>query len=233
MMQALTPSVVPQAVLPVGEQWANKSLFLDRSLLTEEQKKKSPSQQYGPYTSETAKAIGSVVRTVAGEKTSFGSPIMIDNYIRQWTGGLGKHVVDLIDMGIKSQQDRPPEPSKGLADMPGIKAFVARFPSQSAQSIQDFYDTRTDRKMNAADIKALQKTDPAGAAERRSKSDTYTGDTFAKQLKADRDAIKRIAADKNMSPDDKRAAMDLTYLLMIEHAKAGNAAFERNKRRAP
>ena len=108
--RALTPGFVPQAVLPFMEQWANRSIFLDRSLLTEQQKKLPPAQQFGPHTSETAKAIGSVVRTIAGDKSAYGSPVMIDNYIRQWSGGLGAHVISIIDAGIKSQKDLPPSP---------------------------------------------------------------------------------------------------------------------------
>jgi len=110
------------------EQWANRSLFLDRPLLTAKQEKLPPAQQVAPFTSETAKVAGTVIRAVAGEKSSFGSPIMLDNYIKQWTGGLGQYVVKGIDMAIKSQQDRAPEPLASMADLPGIKAFVARFP---------------------------------------------------------------------------------------------------------
>ena len=121
-----------------------------------------------------------------------------------------------------------------MADMPGIKAFAARFPGSDAQSIQDFYDERNDRKTEQAGIKEQMKTDPEGAKERRQRSPVrYTGDRFAKLLKADRDAVNRIMGDKSMSPDDKRAAIDLTYLIMIEHAKRGMAAFENSKRKAP
>ena len=46
VLQALTPSIVPQAALPFMEQWANRSMFLDRSLLTTKQKKLPPAQQF-------------------------------------------------------------------------------------------------------------------------------------------------------------------------------------------
>jgi hypothetical protein len=233
MERALVPNYVPQAFLPFMEQWANRSLFLDRTLLTEQQQKLPPAQQFGPQTSETAKVMGQVVRGVMGDKSSFGSPIIIDNYIRQWTGGLGSHVTSLIDAGIKSQKDMPVEPTKSAADLPLFKAFVARFPDRGAQAVQDFYDMRNDRKTEQAGIKAAQKTDPKGAAERMKSSSPYTGEPFAKILKADRDAVTRIMNDKKMSADDKRAAIDLTYLLMIEHAKRGVEAIERTKRKAP
>ena len=79
----------------------------------------------------------------------------------------------------------------------------------------------------------MQKTDPKGAAEQRQGASPFTGEPFAKILKADRDAVTRITNDKKMSADDKRAAIDLTYLLMIEHAKKGVEAMERTKRKAP
>jgi hypothetical protein len=77
----------------------------------------------------------------------------------------------------------------------------------------------------------LQKTDPKAASEKMRSSSPYTGDPFAAVLKADRDAVTRITNDKTMSPDDKRAAIDLTYLLMIEHAKKGVESMERTKRK--
>jgi hypothetical protein len=232
--RALVPNYVPQIALPFMEQWANRSLFLDRNLLTEQQTKLPPAQQFGPHTSETAKElVGPIIRGILGDKSSFGSPIVIDNYIRQWSGGLGAHVTSLIDAAIKTQQDGPAEPSKSPADMPLFKAFVARFPGSGSQAIQDFYDLRAERKMDNAGAKELMKTDPAGAAKRMQELSPYTGEPFAKLLKADRDAVVRITKDKNMSPDDKRAAIDLTYLIMIEHAKKAVEVMEKTKRKAP
>jgi len=86
--------------------------------------------------------------------------------------------------------------------------------------------------MEQAGIKDQRKSDPTGAVERMKKSSSYTGDPIATVLQADRDAVGRIMGDKNLSPDDKRAAIDLTYLIMIEHAKRGMEIFERTKRKA-
>ena len=110
-----------------------------------------------PQTSDTAQAIGKVVRGVIGDKSTLGSPIIIDNYIRQWTGGLGKHVTDMLDYGVFRAKDAPVRPSWSAADVPLLKAFVARFPSSDAEAIKQFYDTYEERKMAAAGIKNLQK----------------------------------------------------------------------------
>lgn len=229
--RALTPSFTPQSLLPGLEQFANQSMFLERPLLTDKQKKLPPAQQYGPHTSETAKTVAAAIRTVAGDKTSFGSPIIVDNYIRQWTGGLGKHVTDMIDMGLKAGKDLPVTPTRTMSDIPGLKAFAVRFPGSGSQAVQDFYDTHNERKLEQAGIKDQFDKDPMDAKERLKKSSPSVGDDFAKLLAADRKAVERITNDRKMSADDKRAAIDLTYLIMIEHAKKGNALFEKTKRK--
>jgi hypothetical protein len=81
-----------------------------------------------------------------------------------------------------------------------------------------------------AGARALRQTDPQACAARMQQGGTYAGDPFAKALQASRDAVTRIQNDRTMSPDDKRAAIDLTYLSMIELAKRGLEVFERTKR---
>ena len=96
VFEGLTPGFIPQAVAPVLEQFANRSSFLDRALVPKNLENLPPRLQYTPYTSETAKVIGGIVSTFA-PKSSFSSPIIIDNYIRQYTGGVGSYVVDALD----------------------------------------------------------------------------------------------------------------------------------------
>ena len=77
----------------------------------------------------------------------------------------------------------------------------------------------------------MRTTDPDAFSKRMQEGGTYAGDPFAKALQASRDAVTRIQNDKAMSPDDKRAAIDLTYLSMIELARRGLEVFERTKRK--
>src|SRR5262252_1603163 len=213
IMAPLSPSLVPQVVRPAIEQQANWNYFLNRPILPEGMTKKPQAQQVLPGTSETAKMLGQAIRAVAGEHVpgQLGSPAIIDNYIRQLTGGLGQHVVNTIDAIAKTAKGAPPTPERTWADIPGIKAFAVRFPDRNAQSIQDFYDTRKEQQ----EAKACgDKT-------------AWTGDAFAKSLKNYRDAIQRFNDDKNMSPADKRTAIDTTILMMIETAKKGSGVFEK------
>lgn len=226
--QAFMPSVVPQVALGALEQWANKSMFLDRTLVPTPLQKLPTSQQFKPETSEVAKTIGQGIRAIAGDKTSLGSPIIVDNYIRSLTGGLGKHVTDIIDATVLRDKDAPTKPAWTAADIPLVKAFVARFPSADAQAIQQFYDTYDERKMATAGIKHLQKT---GQPEDPSLLRENPVQGVHNALGVGFKTIRNIMADKNMSAEDKRTAMDLTYLFMIEKAKQGNIALEQSKRK--
>jgi hypothetical protein len=210
VIDALSPSFVPQAYRPIKEQQANWSDFLKRPLMSPETTAKKPqAQQFTGGTSETAKLLAGAIRSVAGESPTgqLGSPIIIDNYIRQLSGGLGSHVVSGIDKAINalSGKELPPGPERTWADIPGIKAFVARFPQSGAQSIQDFYDLRKDGQ----------------TAKTGGDKNAWTGDETASRLKGYRDAIEKFNTDKGMSPADKRTSIDVTTLMMIDAAKRG------------
>jgi hypothetical protein len=228
ILQALTPNFIPQAAVPMFEQWANRSFFLDRTLVPERLSHMSPEYQVTPYTSETAKKIGDVVRSVAGDESWLGSPIIIDNYIREWTGGLGNYVVQGIDEALKSGKDLPVKPTDTMADVPVIKGFVARFPTANPQSVQDFYDLRADRQRAVQDIRGLRKTDDtkSQALKEQSENWKFTGEPYAKRLQAARDEVQEIMRDRKLSPDQKRSAIDLTYLYMIDIAKDGLRALK-------
>lgn len=229
MWQAFSPSIVPQAFLPEIERWANKSSFLDRTLISPTLQKLPTSQQYDPHTSEVAKLVAQGIRNIAGDKTSLGAPIMVDNYIRAWSGGMGKYITDMIDAGLLRDKDAPVKPAWSASDVPILKGLVARFPSAGAQSIQQFYDTYDERKQAAAGIKNLQKK---GLPEDPSLLRENPIQGIHNALGVGFKTVRNIADNKTMSAEDKRTAMDLTYLFMIEKAKQGLKALEESKRKA-
>jgi hypothetical protein len=214
IFDTLTPSFIPQAARPVWEQQRNWNDFLGRELMSEFTAKKPQEQQTDRGTTETAKAISGAFRSVLGKEPvgQLGSPIVIDNYIRELTAGLGSLAVKGvgpvgIDPLIRAFQGKeiPPGPERTMADIPGIKAFVTRFPDKGAQSIQDFYDLRKEGQ-----------TAKAGGDK-----NAWIGDDTAKALSGQRQMIDKFMADKDMSPADKRSAIDVTTLMMIDAAKRG------------
>ena len=228
-------SYLPQVVKPMVEQFANRSFFMDEKLVNPVMEKKSPELHQTRQTSETAKLLGEGIRNVVGDRNWLGSPIIIDNYIRQYTGGLGKYVTNAIDAAIKGVSegpDAPVSPEMEAADIPGYKAFAVRYPGSSAQSVKDFYNTRGERLQDKANLQGLKGTELQAAKLKQSHTG-YDGKPVYDQLRAGFGTINRIRDDKKMSAEEKRTAMDLTYLFMIEAAKRGNAQFERTQRKAP
>jgi hypothetical protein len=234
LWNAALPNFIPQLLLPGYEAATNQSQFLQSQLMNEQIKRRSPSQQVTPYTSETAKKIAGAFGTVFGDKPMTGqlnSPIVVDNYIRQWTGGLGQYAVQGIDAGLKAGKDEPPKPTPQLADMPFVRGFVARFPQNSLRSVSDFYDMRAERQRISADIAGLKKTDPKRAEQMYRQGGYDPGNSFAKELSDMRTDVQRIMDDKKMSPDNKRAMIDIIQLRMADVAKKGLADFEKTKRK--
>lgn len=224
---AFLPSFIPQFATPVLEHWGNRSLFLDRALVPKSLEGLEPRYQETPFTSELAKKIGRAIGEVSPD-TSIGSPIVIDNYIRAWTGGLGQHVLNMMDAAARKSGISPAriEPSPTLADLPVIKAFVVRYPSASAQSIQDFYDEYERRQKAKASVRYLEKNDRAAEAEElRQSRALVTAEGVHKALAGQHKLARDIYNSKDMTPEEKRRLLDNLYLHMIQIAQRGLESF--------
>jgi hypothetical protein len=225
VQQALLPNFLPQAATPVIEQFANRSTFLDRPLVPKSLEGVAPKYQFTPQTSEVAKTLGSIISSF-NPKTSFASPIVIDNYIKQYTGGLGGYVVDAMDKLI-APSGTPAKPASAAADTYGLRAFAARFPSSGAQSIEDFYDTYAERKQAKTTSSYLRKHGQADA----SIEQESPAESIHKQIGRLSKKVQEVYEDKQLTPQRKREIIDTTYLQMIETARRGNEFFERTRKR--
>lgn len=232
---------MPNAVTPFIEQYANRSTFTDRTLIPSQLEHQLPEYQYTPYTTEAAKALGQLFGAFPGmEKTAvepgrlgggvaraLTSPILIENYIRGWTGGLGVYALQIADYALRKQGilPDPPKPASTLADIPVVKAFVIRYPTASAQSIQDFYDAYQVNKTYYDTWQAQAKEGNAAAAQQIM---TAGGpgifvqlDQMHKTLTEHSQLIRDVYKDPQMRPEEKRQLIDQIYFRMIEVGQAG------------
>lgn len=228
---AVFPNFIPQAVQPLLEQWANRSFFLDRPIVPKYLEDVRAKYQSTGYTTETAKLIGAAISKITDETplASFGSPLVLENYVRSWTGNLGMSALQLVDKGLTAIGAVPEkvEPTKTWADMPLIRAFAVRYPSGSVQSVQDFYDEYANRKVALTTMKYLAKSGNAeGAEAERTEHAVVTAEKIHQALGVQSKLIRGIYADKELTADDKRTLIDQTYLQMIELAKIGNQIFD-------
>lgn len=239
--QVIMPNYVPTAAQPLVEQWANRSSMSDRTLIPADMEKFLPEYQYTPYTTEVAKKLGQVVSafpgmrsTAVGPGAPFGpmaravtSPILLENYVRSWTGGLGVYAMQAADAGLRKAGvlPDPVTPTPTLADIPVVKAFMVRYPSATTQSIQDFYDQHevTKRyydtwlaKAKEGDADAMSRIQAAGGPMMFVRLDAIK-ETLSDHSKLVRDIYK----NPTITAPEKRQLIDGLYFNMIEIGKAG------------
>jgi hypothetical protein len=146
------------AFKPLVENMTNYSFFQGRPLVSEAQRQLSPGMQFGPSTSETAKFVGKQLNQ---------SPIMIDNLIRGYFGGLGRYGTDATDWLLLKAQgaDTPAPPAKTISERPLIKGFVKQ-PYEPSAYVQRFYDGLNKAEMRLNDLRAYgQQLDSPGMRE--------------------------------------------------------------------
>lgn len=229
--QALTPGVIPTGLQPPIESWANKNLFTNRPIVPSIPKKLSPELQYESYSSEVAKAVGTWIKY---------SPLKIDNAIRGYFGGMGKYATDSIDFIIKKYgAERPPEPTKTLADIPLIRGFIAREPIGSiSESVNKFYKAYSEIEQANNDIKHYQKQGNIKKVteytQKHPEARFMSGfTTVLFSMAKARRVIQSIYDDKKMSPGNKRKAIDELNTLITRQAALALDVYNNAKKGEP
>lgn len=240
MMDAFLPNLTPQIAQPIIEQFSNRSLFTGMPVIPAGAEKLLPEYQYHEYTTELTRALGGIMgafpglrdRAISDEQSLIGgvaralsTPALMENYVRSWTGGLGMYAIQLADKGLREagKLPDPVKPTPTLADIPFIKAFVVRYPSASAQQIQDFYSeyALNQRYIDTVNAKAKE-GDPVAEkilSENMEKMVDFTA--FKDTLSEHAQFIRLIAKNPDMPADEKRQIIDTAYFRMIELATYG------------
>jgi hypothetical protein len=244
ILAAVGPEFYPTGAAPIVDQFANRSVFTNRTLVPQAQEHFLPEYQYTPYTTELAKSLGRIIGSFPGireAKTEQGflggparavtSPILIENYIRGWTGNLGDYVLTAADAALRKLGilPDPPMPTKTFADIPFVKAFVSRYPSAGTESIQSFYDRYNVAKtyFDTWQAKAQDGDAVAMAHIREMGGDQMFVqlDPIAKTLGIQQKFVQDIYKNPQMQPDQKRQLIDQAYYQMILIAKGGNQIY--------
>lgn len=153
------PSLIPTGAVGILETMTGHSFFKQRPLVPLSAEKKLIEYRYNTYTSEVAKKVSQMVgKLPIVQNWDRGySPIEIENLVNSYTGGLGRHLMNIVDwIGREAGAlPDPPKPKMDLADMPVIKAFIARHPSTMAESVTKFREEWKKAKQNVATVNGL------------------------------------------------------------------------------
>lgn len=249
MVKEMSFSIIPTFASPAVEQATNRSQFSGAPLIPDRLEKQLPEYQYTPYTTELAKRIGSLMGAFPGMRNAamddsnpfhgvaraLTSPILIENYVRGWTGGIGTYILKGLDFDMRKLGilPDPVKPIWQLADYPIIRAFVVRYPSSTAQSIQTFYNRNdANAKVMATFNARAQLGDYKSAlAIQETHGLRFSLTSIQNTLGQMSRIIQLVQANPNMNEQDKRQIIDTTYFRMIELAKAGNKMLDQIDKR--
>jgi hypothetical protein len=226
------PGILPTVSIPLIENWANKSFFLDRPLVNADREELLPEYQYKPYTTELIKAAGKLLGSLPALKMNpYIAPVKIENIIKGWSGGLGTHLVNIANYALTEAGLLPEKikPTLTLADIPIIKAFVVRHPSAGAEPIQKFYDKYFEYSKFAKTAQALVKKELDFDEAEILINDNRTLLNASGHYDALRNMhrlISLIYVNPQILPEEKRQLIDRTYYDMIAIAKDGLRLFE-------
>ena len=132
MADEFVPSILPTVAVPIVEVYSNKKTFQNTPLVPAYLEGLLAPEQFHPYTTELSKALGAAISELPGLDDSFlASPIVLENFVTGWGGGLGRMALRLVDkagreLGILPNDEKIPE---NLSDNPFIRAYQVRQPS--------------------------------------------------------------------------------------------------------
>ncbi len=226
-MKNLNP--LPTFLVPPLETYMNKSFFTGNPIVPHYMDKELLSPyQYNPYTTETSKLISRTIMALFNDNPNYtASPLMIENWIRGWTGGLGNYMLMALDKALVTSGviDDPIKPKDSLTKIPGIRAFNLRDPSIQSEFITDFYKEYSKVKKFKSTLDFLVKTGDKKEAIRVAKQ---LEKVKIKQVVLDRnkktidevtDGIRKIHNMKDLNPEEKQEAIDKLILRTIQIAK--------------
>lgn len=244
ILDAFLPNPVPTAAAPIIEQFSNRSMFTGNPIIPSRMEKLMPEYQYTEYTTETTKAVGALISAfpgitgvatdphnqgtvIGGTARALTTPVLIDNYIRSWTGGLGQHVVNAVDAGLRKAGVVPDPvlPARTLSDIPFVKAFTVRYPSSGLESIQKFFDELYQKeKVHETFMAGAKSGDPAMMDRAMTYDQTAIGNranAIRGVLTQEGSVIRGIYKNPNIPKEEKRQLIDQTLYVMLQLAQEG------------
>jgi hypothetical protein len=218
---------LPTILVPPVEQKTNYSIFRGKPLVPDYMDRQLLGPyQFNPYTTETSKLLSRTLAAIIGDHNA-PSPIVIDNYIRGWTGGLGNYFMMALDKALIETGiiDDPIRPTDSLTKIPGLRAFNLRDPSMQSEFITDFYDEYNKYKKYKPTIEKLKKDgdfkEAAKLAVRKKLVDKNIAvlERYKTIIDQHNEYVRKAFNMKNVDPDQKQQIIDDMVFMSIKMAK--------------
>jgi hypothetical protein len=218
---------LPTILVPPIEQKTNYSIFKGKPLVPDYMDRQLLGPyQFNPYTTETSKLLSRTLAAMIGDHNA-PSPIVIDNYIRGWTGGLGNYFMMALDKALIETGiiDDPIRPTDSLTKIPGLRAFNLRDPSMQSEFITDFYEEYNKYKKYKPTIEKLKKDgdfkEAAKLAKRKKLIDKNIAvlERYKTIIDQHNEYVRKAFNMKNVDPDQKQQIIDDMVFMSIKMAQ--------------
>lgn len=219
--QTLNLVPIPTFAVPPTEHLTNFSYFYERPLVPTSLREGSTAvadvEQYTGTTSEVSKFVSRLIAKVPGFDGI--APAMLDNYVRGYTGAFGRLGLEQGDFLLEKfgLVEIPPQPKKGLEDIPGLRAFLTKFPNVGSRSIDQVYKEYEERMVkwntNKKPLRGwgVEIPKPPRLEELQ---------TAVNALRMQRKVLDLVYRDEKMTPAEKETVRDSILLGMINTARA-------------
>lgn len=214
-LQSFTPPVLFTALTPLLEAITNHSFFRDAPVVPMGEQRFEKKDQYGVYTSELAKEVGSFMARIGLGEINLASPRIIDNTISRYGAGLANYGVDMIDAGINAARGgrEVPLPKLKATEQPVARSFFVKT-SGGGQVRDDFYKDwdKLSKKRASADFNETEMKPEDAKDYARMKP-------YQKQIAKLQRQYKEILTAKDVQAENKRRRLDELDAMMNEAAK--------------
>lgn len=235
---ASMPGFIPAAVEPFLEVWANKDFFRNRHIVHPSKLGLISEEQYGTFTSQTARLIGKAMTYLPGVdayESSLTSPDIIEHFIKSWGAGLGGLALRYSDEALRVLGIQPSiaKPEEGLLDKLGLNAFIKKYPTARTKSIDEFYETweRWQKLGKSAESK-LEKGDLQGAKDlqnERKRLSSLNIKRMATSMQKSQAAINNVYSNPKMTEGEKSIIIERLYRQQIDMAKSFMYGIKKSK----
>jgi len=214
------PVPIPQILKPAIEAALGRSFYTGQSTLTRHEQTLLPEQQFRANTTALSKMIGKPLGL---------SPIVLDNLINGYTGGMGVAFAQAISQPFAPSKT-PEQTLQRLSDMPVIGGAFQ--PNDAGGITNTVYEKMLDIKKVEATFKdRLAKGDAAGAKQLLQER----GNEIALSQAADQyiatigklTQYRNAIVASNATPEQKRAAVDKIKQVEIRLSSAQREAVDK------
>jgi len=205
----------PQIGAPLVEEYANRSFFTDRPIVSRRLERLRPGDQREPWTGETVSlAAKTLDDSGVPLPEALRSPKRLEHLANAYFGTLGMYVLGAADMVTRWATDAPDRPEARTSDLPILRSFYRDGPARNTRQAGELYDMLHDVETTYATVMELRRTgDMDRAKELAEKNNSMLalrrGTAWVEKRLAEFDkANRQITMDAALGAEEKRRRLD-------------------------